>query len=183
MQQAVAMAVAGRDQLIGVRAMAELTGQAPSTVSRYVKRHEELGVVVDGQTKVWRDKYLAHKADNIDAQPPIVEDDEEPRPAPVLASREAAPARHAKARHEEVRAELAEIELAEKKGELVRAADVQAAIATAAQALRDTLLTNDIEFAERLLAAKDPLAAAAMIADRNRAALQDLVAALMGEGG
>lgn len=171
MQQGVASAVAGRDQLIGVRAMAALTGQAPSTVTRYVQRHPELGAMVDGQTKVWRGLYLAHKDDNPIAEAPQLTED---APAERAAFHPAPdqPGRQAKARYEESRAELAELELAERKGELVKVADVQRMVADAAQRLRDELLSPQIDFAERLKAADTPQAAAAMLVARNRAILQ-----------
>lgn len=176
MQQTVAAPVA-RDQLIGVRAMAQLTGQHASTVSRYLQRHPELSATVDGQTKVWRDAYLAHKSDNPVAEAPApIEIELAPSARPTIEQR---PAREAKARHEEVRAELAELDLAERRGELVRVSDVQAAIANAAQELRDILLTADVEFGERVKAAETPMAAAAMIVERNREALTAYLAALM----
>ena len=178
MQQTVAAPVA-RDQLIGVRAMAQLTGQNASTVSRYLQRHPELSATVDGQTKVWRDAYLAHKSDNPVADaPPPVEVEIVPAAQPVV---EARPAREARARHEEVRAELAELDLAERRGELVRVSEIHTAIASAAQELRDVLLTADVEFGERVKAAETPMAAAALIVERNREALNACLAALMGK--
>ncbi|BCW88038.1 hypothetical protein sos41_11760 [Alphaproteobacteria bacterium SO-S41] len=181
MQQAVAMAVASRDQLIGVREMAALTKVAASTVTRYVQRHPELGVTVSGQTKVWRDAYLAHRADN-----PDIEDPDVTSPAPPLAGGdmpplmkvEQLPGRAAKNRHEEARAELVELELAERKGSLVPAAEVQAALAETMQKLRDRLIGVDMEFAERVMAAGSPREAALMMSDRGREALMAIVAEL-----
>lgn len=169
MQQAVASAVARNDRLLGVREMALKTGVTASTVSRYVKQHPQLGVKVNGQTKVRADEYLAHRLDNPGVEAPVLS---EATPAKAIAD---LPTRAAKQRHEEVRAELAEMELAERKGELVRADDVREAIAACAQALRDDLLAIDVEFGERILAADDPRRAATMMADRNREAFEKFV--------
>lgn len=181
MQQAVAMGVAGADQLIGIRAMAELTRQAPSTVSRYVQRHPELGVNVDGQTKVWRGAYLAHRADNPVAEPALLDEPVNDARPPLKLADMATPARAAKTRHEEVRAELAEIELAEKKGHLVKASEVRAMIAEAAQRLRNELLSPQVDFAEQMRAADTPREAAAMLVTRNREMLNRFVDRLTGE--
>ncbi len=145
----------------------------PSTVTRYVQRYPELGVSVDGQTKVWRDKYLAHRSDNPAATPaPQMDLD---TPAPRMATVTDLPARAAKGKYEEARAQLVELELAEKLGQLVKADDVRSAVAAAAQGLRDGLLTPDMEFAERLLACDGMASAAAMIVRRNREMLSRFV--------
>lgn len=146
--------------------MARLTGQNASTVSRYVRRHEHLGVTVDGETKVWRDAYLAHKGDNPTAHEPVLED--EAPAGPLKPAAEIQPARGARARHEEVRAELAEIELAQKKGALVPVEQVRRMIAEAAQRLRNDMLSPQIAFVEQLRAADSSRAAATMLVDRNR---------------
>ncbi len=180
MQQTVASPVA-REVLIGVRAMARLTGENPSTVSRYVRRYPDLSADVDGATKVRRDAYLSHKNDNPSALVPSV-DDEVPA-APLKPAAETQPARAAKARHEEVRAELAEIELAEKKGELVAVEHVRRMIAEAAQRLRNDMLAPQIAFVEQLRAADSARAAATMLVDRNRKFLEEFADRMLAGSG
>lgn len=167
-------AAVGREASVRVHQAeaARQLGVNRSSLSRYLKEYESL---VDSDGKVDVDEIRAHRDANLRVP------ETSARPAAAKRSDSTATrTRHSesKARRAELEVERLELELAKEAGELVEAAAIVEPVIEATGLMRDKLLMPEISLGERLAAERDPTVCCSLVAEYNRAQLDECVKAL-----
>jgi hypothetical protein len=164
-------------------AIARARGINKSTMSRYLKNHEELKGK-DGLVDVvaFDQHYATNAAVLKSAIAATVAEPELPMPERVDTSGDGAIVAAQRRRQEEIKTKNMEMDLAEREGSIVPIEKVLSSRAAIAVTLRDKLLNVDIKLGEKIVSAvregAEPMRVVGMIVDDHRLILNDIITAL-----